>query len=191
MLDEAVAIRDQIRALQASTLAGGRPPQIIADPGTMTNFRQAIGKSFYIMVDGTNSGSVWGTELYTHDSSIAAAAVHAGVIHLGDVRKVIKVVMKPGIPNYVGSTRNGVSSSSWSNSASYYSSFSRGTSATRSNGDNWPVIWPPWLFMRPVALFSNPLPAGPRPNWPPYGHAPNYGPPVTTYVPASTCDLLR
>ena len=44
----------------------------------MTSLRGRTGTSFVVQVVGSASGSVWGTDVYTDDSSIAAAAVHAG-----------------------------------------------------------------------------------------------------------------
>ena len=35
-------------------------------------------------VTGSSQGTVWGTDLYTDDSSIPAAAVHAGVLKDGE-----------------------------------------------------------------------------------------------------------
>lgn len=51
-------------------------------------------------------GSVWGTDTYTSDSALCAAARHAGAVTAkgGDVR----VRIAPGRPSYAGSTRNGV-----------------------------------------------------------------------------------
>jgi hypothetical protein len=57
------------------------------------------------------TGSVWGTDLYTTDSSICVAAVHSGVI--GSDGGAVKVTLKPGKPSYVGTARNGVTTSQW------------------------------------------------------------------------------
>jgi hypothetical protein len=61
--------------------------------------------------DGT-AGSVWGTGTYTDDSSICTAAVHAGKITLVDGGTVY-VEIRPGQDAYVGSTQNGITSSSY------------------------------------------------------------------------------
>lgn len=56
--------------------------------------------------DATVVGDVWGTDIYTSDSRICRAAVHAGVIdRFGGP---IKVVPMPGQESYRGSSRNGV-----------------------------------------------------------------------------------
>lgn len=55
---------------------------------------------------------VYGTDVYSGDSNVCQAAVHAGVIPAsgGDVR----VVGLPGQEEYVGSTQNGITSAAWS-----------------------------------------------------------------------------
>jgi outer membrane protein OmpA-like peptidoglycan-associated protein len=56
--------------------------------------------------DATISGDVWGTDVYTSDSRICRAALHAGAIdRFGGP---IKVVPMPGQDAYRGSNRNGV-----------------------------------------------------------------------------------
>ena len=121
-LDEAVAIRDQIRLLKAATIAEGTPLTMLNDPGTMSQYAQAVGKSFFIKVVGSNSGWLWGTDQYTHDSSVAAAAVHSGVLQLGETG-VVKVTMLPGSSAYIGSQRNGITSHDWPNTMGGYVSF--------------------------------------------------------------------
>jgi hypothetical protein len=54
------------------------------------------------------SGAVWGTDVYTDDSTLCLAAVHAGAI--GAAGGLITVLRSEGRPLYVGSARNGVTS---------------------------------------------------------------------------------
>jgi hypothetical protein len=56
----------------------------------------------------SGSGAVWGTDVYTDDSSICLAAVHAGAI--GADGGLVTVLRSEGRPLYVGSSRNGVAS---------------------------------------------------------------------------------
>ena len=56
-------------------------------------------------------GPVWGTDVYTDDSSVCHAAVHAGII--GFDGGVVTVVALPGRSSYAASERNGVVSSPW------------------------------------------------------------------------------
>ncbi len=54
---------------------------------------------------------VWGTDVYSDDSSICAAAQHAGL--LTGARKTVTLRVREGRDTYVGSSRNGVESSAW------------------------------------------------------------------------------
>jgi hypothetical protein len=58
------------------------------------------------------SGAVWGTNIYTYDSSIGAAAVHAGAITLEEGGEVTIEMLK-GAESYKGSVRNGITTSDW------------------------------------------------------------------------------
>lgn len=51
---------------------------------------------------------VWGTDVYTAESAICAAALHAGVIRSSG--GTVRVIAAPGQASYAGSTRNGVTS---------------------------------------------------------------------------------
>jgi hypothetical protein len=57
------------------------------------------------------SASAWGTDLYTADSNIRRAAVHAGAI--APAGGVVRFIMGPGQNAYAGSGRNGIATSSW------------------------------------------------------------------------------
>jgi hypothetical protein len=63
-------------------------------------------------VTGSTDGGVWGSEVYTTDSSLAAAAVHAGVLKAGE-KAVIKVRIIAGQKSYLATTHNGVTSQDW------------------------------------------------------------------------------
>lgn len=54
-----------------------------------------------------NFRTVWGTDLYTDDSSICTAAVHAGLITRNAGGRVVFEIAE-GESSYQGSTRNGV-----------------------------------------------------------------------------------
>jgi hypothetical protein len=105
-LDEAVAIRDYLRALLESRF------QTLRDPGMLYNLNSQVGRVFHFRVTGAQGGPLWGTDIYTTDSMLAAAAVHAGVLKLGQTG-VVKVTILPGQATYRESDRHGVSSSSW------------------------------------------------------------------------------
>jgi hypothetical protein len=58
--------------------------------------------------ESTAEGAIWGTDVYTDDSALCRAALHAGVI--SSQGGSITVIRGEGHGLYVGSTRNGVSS---------------------------------------------------------------------------------
>lgn len=73
----------------------------------------AIGESFeYVCTPNGTVGPVWGTDVYTADSSVCTAGVHKGMITL-EAGGTVRVVMRPGLDIYIGSTRNGVKSDAW------------------------------------------------------------------------------
>ncbi|PIO16159.1 hypothetical protein AB205_0005830, partial [Aquarana catesbeiana] len=70
-----------------------------------------------------NGRNVWGTDVYTDDSSICKAAIHAGI--LGNTGGLVTVEKSPGQQSYTGSTRNGVTTNNygaWSGSFVFHAS---------------------------------------------------------------------
>lgn len=61
---------------------------------------------------GPASGRVWGTDVYTDDSSICTAAVHAGAITIA-AGGTVTIEMRPAETSYRGSVRNGIASKSY------------------------------------------------------------------------------
>lgn len=57
---------------------------------------------------GSPRGAVWGTDTYTADSAVCAAALHAGAVSRRGGEVTVR--MLAGRPRYPGSTRNGVQS---------------------------------------------------------------------------------
>jgi hypothetical protein len=100
-----------VRSLRSlATVANPEVAKALPDPGTLVNFQGQLGKTLLFKVTGTVTGSLWGTDVYTTDSTLAAAAVHAGILQAGQTG-VIKVAIVPAPAAYLGSTRNGVTSS--------------------------------------------------------------------------------
>jgi hypothetical protein len=64
------------------------------------------------------TGAIWGTDIYTTDSSVCAAARHVGAV--GENGGEVVALAAKGCSAYAGSARNGVTSNGWS---SYESSF--------------------------------------------------------------------
>lgn len=109
-LDEAVAVRDQIRALKRGMDSAN--VTVLPSPGRLYEYRELLNQHLYFQLTGEVGGSVWGTDIYTGDSSLAAAAVHAGAVEVGQTA-VVKVTMLPGLDGYAGTMRAGVTSSSY------------------------------------------------------------------------------
>lgn len=61
--------------------------------------------------EATQAGSVWGSDLYTDDSAICRAALHAGMIEASG--GTIWAFERPGAQSYPAVARNGVSSTAW------------------------------------------------------------------------------
>jgi hypothetical protein len=57
------------------------------------------------------SGTVWGSGIYTDDSSVCHAALHAGVIDRNGGEVTLSTL--PGRSSYAGSSRNGVRTQSY------------------------------------------------------------------------------
>jgi hypothetical protein len=75
----------------------------------MVAYRGQFAKTYKITVVGTTSnGTVWGDTNYTDDSDIRRAAVHAGVIRVGE-RKTLYIQMLPAQNSYSGTNKNSVS----------------------------------------------------------------------------------
>jgi hypothetical protein len=105
--------RSEIRKLlDQGLLAGDAPPNMLGlcDP---------IGATYYFRVTGQGAGSLWGTEIYTGDSAIAVAAVHAGLAKVGET-VVLRIVVEQPLPKYQGSVRNGVTSQEYGNYGTAY-----------------------------------------------------------------------
>ena len=106
-VEEAVAVRDLIRAIRDGVIFVGSPAR---NPGYVNNSPSDIGKVFYYEVTGTTTGgSLYGTDVYTTGSHLGMATVHCGVLKHGQTGTV-RVSILPGQANYTASTRNGVTS---------------------------------------------------------------------------------
>lgn len=105
---DARRVRAQIDVLKKGPMIVNAQP----DPGSLTGYRGRNGQVFYFRVTGTTTGSIYGTDIYTDDSSLATAAVHAGVLTSGQTG-VVKVTILAGQQAYPSSTRNGITSSRW------------------------------------------------------------------------------
>ncbi|HQR05346.1 MAG TPA: sigma-70 family RNA polymerase sigma factor [Gemmatales bacterium] len=105
-LDRALAIREQVRRLE---LAVSQAVVYRNDSSQVAQFRGQTGKSIIFSVRGQTEGSVWGDGIYTDDSDLATAAVHAGLLQPGQTG-LIKVTIMPGRETYTSATHHGVTS---------------------------------------------------------------------------------
>jgi LCCL domain len=80
-------------------------------PAYMVAYANQFGKThtFKLVGGQPNTGTVWGTDQYTLDSSLAIAAVHAGILKPGETGVVrVKIVQSP--LQFISSIRNGIQS---------------------------------------------------------------------------------
>lgn len=75
----------------------------------LDKYRSSIGTVLKIRATGTTEGNAWGTGIYSDDSDIGVAAVHAGVLKVGET-KIVEITIFPGQSSYVGSLKNGIES---------------------------------------------------------------------------------
>jgi hypothetical protein len=93
------------------------------------------------------AGPVWGTDVYTADSVVCSAAIHAGVLSLGRAGPVW-VVIGAGAETFPGSDRNGVRTESYG-AWPYSFTFDRG-------GAPPPISWTTTAYYLPPD-FDTPL----------------------------------
>jgi hypothetical protein len=76
-------------------------------------YRGRLGEQFEFECDpGGEAASIWGTNVYTDDSSVCTAAVHQGLIGF-DEGGTVTIEVVDGQDEYVGSEANGVTSRSY------------------------------------------------------------------------------
>ena len=96
-----------------STMSGTPDPVVPAGDAwaaTAEVHRGSDGLTFaFLCPEGGPLRPVWGSFLYTDDSSVCTAAVHAGILGLED-GGTIDIVILAGADAYEGSDRNGVES---------------------------------------------------------------------------------
>ncbi len=76
-------------------------------PARIQDLCVSPGTTYYFRVTGATEGSVWGTDVYTGDSALTVAAVHAGAVK-PDETAVVRVTVMPPLARYQGSVRYGV-----------------------------------------------------------------------------------
>jgi hypothetical protein len=78
-----------------------------------SQYRTWVGAQFTFDCPASGTpGTIWGTDIYTDDSSVCTAAVHAGLITVAKGGKVT-IQMLDGQSSYRGSTRNKIKSNKY------------------------------------------------------------------------------
>jgi hypothetical protein len=77
----------------------------------ISSYRSKVGDSVVLIVTGA-PGLVYGDIVYADDSSVAAAAVHAGLLALGETKSVCVYILGP-YKGFVASIRNSIKSYSY------------------------------------------------------------------------------
>ena len=78
-------------------------------PLNLLDLAEPIGSTYYFRVTGQPEGPLWGTDVYTGDSALAVAAVHAGLVKVGE-SGVVRVVSVAPPAQFHGCVRHGVTS---------------------------------------------------------------------------------
>lgn len=88
-------------------------------PANFLDLAQPVGATYYFRVAGASDGPLWGTDVYTGDSVLAAAAVHAGLVQPG-ATAVVRVESVAPPSQFTGCVRNGVTSHDFGRYGSAY-----------------------------------------------------------------------
>lgn len=112
-------LRDFVGDCMASGNCGAGPGKLAGNTlsweGAAMAYRGRNGERIELVcpaIGNAAMGAVWGTDIYTDDSAICVAALHAGAITTEGGTVTIEIL--PGQSNYPGSTRNGVTTFAWS-----------------------------------------------------------------------------
>jgi hypothetical protein len=84
----------------------------LLQPDELRAVERKVGQSFSFQVTGNNLGPIWGTDVYTSDSNLGTACVHKGLLKIGEAGTVKVNIVVP-IPLFQGSSRNGITSQTW------------------------------------------------------------------------------
>jgi hypothetical protein len=111
VIQELVAHFERKNQLSSEEIKGLLDQGFLASdaPARIQDLCDTPGTTYYFRVTGASEGSVWGTDVYTGDSSLSVAAVHAGAVQPGEAAVVRVTVARP-LNHYQGSVRNGVAS---------------------------------------------------------------------------------
>ena len=112
-VDDAKAIQEALDVLglpQTEATVSGRSwirSLSQAEHSPLALFRDYAPLLIRMRITGGNDGAVWGSDSYTDDSSIAAAAVHAGIAKLGESVEIELTTLGPA-NQFTGREQNGI-----------------------------------------------------------------------------------
>jgi hypothetical protein len=114
VVQELVAYFDRRGKLSSRQLRNLLDQNYVASdaPNNMHGLCDTVGAIYYFRITGVLEGQIWGTDTYTRDSSLGAAAVHFGLLK-PEQKKVLRVTVVPALAKYDGTTRNGVTTSDY------------------------------------------------------------------------------
>lgn len=114
VVQELVAYFDQRGKLSRRQLKKLLEQNFIASdaPANMHGLCENVGATYYFRVTGITEGQLWGTDIYSGDSTIGAAAVHAGLLDAGETKFLRVTVVHPP-DSFPASRRNGVTSTEY------------------------------------------------------------------------------
>ncbi|MHC5595814.1 MAG: LCCL domain-containing protein [Nostoc sp.] len=116
-------------------------PQAIDWNATAADHQRQIDQDFsYRCLSDGRVGTAWGTDTYTNDSSICTAAVHAGLITARD-GGVVTIKIRPGASSYIGTTRNGVTTTGYGSYTGSFIFINRVTSSPVSDLSVQTINW--------------------------------------------------
>lgn len=98
--------RRQLRTLlDRNAIASEAPPN-------MLGLCEKVGATYYFRVTGALEAQIWGTDVYSGDSALGAAAVHMGLLKPGKAA-VLRVTVVAPPDEFPGTERNGVTSTEY------------------------------------------------------------------------------
>lgn len=114
VVQELVAYFDRRGKLSRKQLVRLLEQNMVASdaPANMHGLCTTVGTTYYFRVTGLTEGQLWGTDVYSGDSKIGAAAVHAGLLKPAETA-VLRVTVVASPNSFLGSTRNGVTSTDY------------------------------------------------------------------------------
>jgi hypothetical protein len=120
------------------TSADGKPTSWETTASSLTG---AVGTTFtQTCTPGGTAHTVWGTDIYTADSSICTAAVHAGLITFAN-GGTVTIELRPGRPLYGNTERNGVTTLAYGEYGRSFVFKGTNESAIKEAEEVTPISW--------------------------------------------------